>query len=174
MRNEENKEYTKRYITQALFQLMKNYDYEKITIMDIVKKAGVGRVTYYRNFASKDDIIIQYFDSQISNYKARVFFLPRTKDDYKEIIRQVFTMFYEKKDILILLLKAKMQNIYLDYLNKNFVLLFRKQQHDDKYSPYVYAGALFNISMAWLANDCKDSIEDVTNALFNAIINPTI
>ena len=43
-------EYSNYYITQALFKLMQEYEYEKISVTDIVKKAGVGRVSFYRHF----------------------------------------------------------------------------------------------------------------------------
>lgn len=55
-------DYTKHYIVQALFRLMADYSYEKISILDIVKKAGVGRATFYRYFKSKEDVIKFYFE----------------------------------------------------------------------------------------------------------------
>lgn len=43
----------KESITQALLILMENKDFEKITITDIVNKAGVVRMSFYRNYTSK-------------------------------------------------------------------------------------------------------------------------
>ena len=37
----------------ALLALMKQKPFEKITADEIAAKAGVGRVTYFRNFSSK-------------------------------------------------------------------------------------------------------------------------
>ena len=48
----------KEYITEALLQLMKKKEFEKLTIEEITSKAGVNRSTYYRNFKSKEMIII--------------------------------------------------------------------------------------------------------------------
>ena len=36
---------------------MEKEDYEKITVIDITKRAGVSRMSYYRIYQSKDDII---------------------------------------------------------------------------------------------------------------------
>ena len=41
-------EYSRYYIVEALFRLMSQYEYDKIKVTDIVAKAGVGRVTFYR------------------------------------------------------------------------------------------------------------------------------
>ena len=55
-------DYNKFYIVQALFKLMAEYEYEKISVIDIANKAGVSRATFYRNFKRKEDIIIYYFN----------------------------------------------------------------------------------------------------------------
>lgn len=47
------------YIQEALLQLIQQKEYEKITITDIAKRAGVTRISFYRNFESKDDILKQ-------------------------------------------------------------------------------------------------------------------
>ncbi len=39
--------YSKYYVVQALFKLMGEYGYEKISVTDITAKAGVGRATFY-------------------------------------------------------------------------------------------------------------------------------
>ncbi len=59
-------EYTRHYIVQALFKLMSEYNYEKISVKDIAEKAGVGRATFYRHFKRKEDIILFYFEHYTS------------------------------------------------------------------------------------------------------------
>ncbi len=46
-------ERSKKWIEEALFVLLKQKPFSKITITDITKKAGVARLTFYRNFAKK-------------------------------------------------------------------------------------------------------------------------
>ena len=50
-------EYSRYYIVEALFRLMSANEYDKIKVTDIVAKAGVGRVTFYRYFKKKDNNI---------------------------------------------------------------------------------------------------------------------
>ena len=49
-------------IFTALMLLMEQKDFDDITITEIAKKAGVSRMTYYRTYSSKEDILIQYFN----------------------------------------------------------------------------------------------------------------
>ena len=75
---------SKEYITEAILQLLNKKKYENITITDIAEKAGVTRITFYRNFESKDDIIKQYIQNIFSQYKW---------NDKLDITYQIFDFF---------------------------------------------------------------------------------
>lgn len=51
---------TKGWIFEALMILMEEKPYEKITVSDIVDKAGIARQTFYRNFNDKNEVIFEY------------------------------------------------------------------------------------------------------------------
>ncbi len=57
----QNKEATKDCIFTALILLMEQKEYKYITVTDIARKAGVSRMTYYRTYSSKEDILVQHF-----------------------------------------------------------------------------------------------------------------
>ncbi len=163
-------EYTRHYIVQALFKLIAAYEYEKISVTDIAEKAGVGRATFYRYFKRKEDIIIYYFERHTKEFEFAQRFYPRCKSDYIEVVANVLTMFKQNKEPLQLLRKARLEYLYLDYLNKKFKIKFENDNEDTGYyQSYLYAGMLFNISMAWLDNDCKEDINGLAEIIVNAI-----
>ena len=49
--------FIKECITDALIKQMKIKPFHEITITELVKVAGVSRVSFYRNFKSKQDIL---------------------------------------------------------------------------------------------------------------------
>lgn len=49
-------------ITEALFSLMEEERFSSISVCDIVGVAGVARMSYYRNFESKEQVIEAYID----------------------------------------------------------------------------------------------------------------
>jgi AcrR family transcriptional regulator len=49
-------------IVEALLSLMKKVPYTKITVSDIIRKAGLARPTFYRHYENKDDVIIQFLE----------------------------------------------------------------------------------------------------------------
>ena len=47
-------QFTRMCIGEAIVSLIQTKEYEKITVSDIAKKAGVSRMTYYHYYDSKD------------------------------------------------------------------------------------------------------------------------
>jgi len=163
-------EYTRHYIVQALFKLMSAYEYEKISVTDIAEKAGVGRATFYRYFKRKEDVIVYYFDHYKKEFIFGQRFYPRCKEDYVQVVTNVLTLFRQNKEPIRLLRRARLEYIYLDYLNKNFKRKFEEDNQDTSlYQSYLYAGMLFNVSMAWLDNDCREEIQGLAKMIVNAI-----
>lgn len=63
MNNEEKNTYMKIQMTAALFDPMKKKPAFGIFISDLQKKAKIGRVSFYHNYLSKEDILKQETES---------------------------------------------------------------------------------------------------------------
>ena len=163
-------EYTRYYIVQALFKLMSSYEYNKISVTEIAEKAGVGRATFYRYFKRKEDIIVYYFDHYKKEFIFSQHLYPRRKDDYVKVVTSVLTLFKQNKEPIRLLRKARLEYLYLDYLNKNFAKMFAEDYPDSsEYAPTLYSGMLFNVSMKWLDEDCREDISKLAKLIIDAI-----
>lgn len=58
-------------IYRALAQLMEEIPYEKITITDICRRAGVSRMAYYRNYSSKQAIFLNALERRLEEIYSR-------------------------------------------------------------------------------------------------------
>ncbi len=138
-------EYTRHYIVQALFKLMNEYVYEKISVTDIAVKAGVGRATFYRYFKSKEDVINFYFEHNTKQFVFAQRYIPRCKEDHKKIVTDVLTLFKKNIEPFKLLRKARLEYIYLDYLNKVLSKLLRTNTKTIIYMLRIYMQVCFLI-----------------------------
>ena len=88
---------TKECILTALLRLMEEKSYESISITDITTLAGVSRMAYYRNYTSKDDILLKRLEDEerkvISGVASKV-------DNLKEVILY-FARFYQENSAVI-------------------------------------------------------------------------
>lgn len=56
-------------IETALIELMKKKPLSDITISEIVERAGVSRVSYYRNYYYKEDVLFASMDKIAAQWK---------------------------------------------------------------------------------------------------------
>lgn len=54
------------YLTEALFQLLEKKSLEEIKVTELVTRAGVSRMAFYRNYQGLEDIIRQYFAPKLT------------------------------------------------------------------------------------------------------------
>ena len=55
--NEESNNITRECLRTAMFKLLEQKSFDKITITDIAKRAGVSRTAFYRNYATKEALV---------------------------------------------------------------------------------------------------------------------
>lgn len=165
----EHADYTRHYIAEALFKLMEKKDFSEISITEIARKAGVGRATFYRNFTDKQSIVVYYFNRMKSRFNRSVQFVPRSEEDYYDLILMILRTLRENKETVKKLIDARLDSLLLEYLNEGFRADFlNSNKPQNEYLPYAYAGALYNITLAWVKNDCSDDIQTIAGALFIA------
>ena len=160
---------SKSYIAQALISFLKDKDIDDISITDIVKKAGVSRMTYYRYFSSKMEVLESYLDIVIEDYTNN---LPPITDNMYfssfECIEHGVNYFKKYKDYILTLDKAKLSPIILNELTSFLNGKFGENTEaniDNVYISY-YAGGLFNIYINWLKNDLHESEKELATKIY--------
>ena len=147
-------------ITNALLSLMEEQDYKNISVTDIVNKAGLSRVTYYRHFNNKEEIIIRFFELTKNRFKDQLNISAGENVNNELVILALFLFFKANLKANQCLRKAGLDGELLKFLSTEFLENLPVQL--DKFYAYFVAGALYNVLINWLDNDCKDSIEEVS------------
>lgn len=97
-RQNESNLLTKECIVTALLRLMQEKKYESISITDITTLAGVSRMAYYRNYKSKDEILIKYLLDQKDRLVSDIG--NRRANDLKEIIKYGAMFFQDNAAVI--------------------------------------------------------------------------
>lgn len=69
--NKEANQLTKESLETALLFLLEKKELKQISVSELVRKAGVSRNAFYRNYKSKEEILEIYYERTSSNLKKK-------------------------------------------------------------------------------------------------------
>lgn len=167
---------------QAFFQLLQDYDFEEMTITIICQKANMNRGTFYRHYATKDDLfneIITMISSDIVQayyepYEINPHLTPDTID-YESI--RIFQHIYSYKEFYSIVFKKdsaiKLHTIFYDQMKELMMDMFYIRGDIDginsdlltSYSTYAIIGMI----VEWVRTDFAYSIEYMNEQLSKII-----
>ena len=174
----ENKiaEQSRQWLITSLLTLMEKKNFNDITISEIANHAGLSRVTFYRIFNSKEEILEQYFYMICDEY---IDCFDETKQ-YK--LHDIIVVFFEFWEQHISFLNLMIQNnLYYDLLDKfNQFLPIIHQSVTCKTVKYnnpfeleigllTNAGVLWNIIPKWLEQTPRPSGMEMSEIIINGI-----
>lgn len=150
------------FIMDALILLMKKCDYEKISVSAICRKAGVTRMSFYRNFSGKEDVLLRWIGKITDDFLAESD-IDYAKDDSRAYIKKLFSHMDSYRDECELIRKAGLMHLVQFHFNRCFTEL-----HKDSYTSYkahFHAGGIYNVFFLWLQGGCKESPDELADML---------
>lgn len=159
----------KLYIVEALCALMKKQNLREISITAITKKAGVSRMSFYRNFETKEDIISYYIDYMMQAYLTQSPTYEPGTHSFKTYEHIIFSLhfFKEYRDFILCLDKENLTGVFLSRINEHISQNIKAPEGDSTYPYrfYAYAGALYNVYIEWIKHDMEVPAENLANML---------
>ena len=159
----------KKSITQALLKLMDEKSISEISISEIVAKAGVARASFYRNYATKENVITTLIADILEEYRATIIF----KDDDFYTYQNVYTSFvffcrYEKQ--LLDLQRFGYGSLILEMLNQFHEEVAGNMPCSsiERYKIYIYIGSLYNTAMKWIQSGKKESLDEIARMFYQS------
>ncbi len=142
---------SKQMILDGFMCLLNDENYDEITVSQIAQEAGVTRMTLYRHFKEKEDIIIYAFEQHLEK-------VLRHLDDFeipslKELLAYRFKVLKESKYTSILAKQNKLNKLS-QTLGKQFFHYFDTiiPKFDEEYDMVFIAGGLDAMTILWIKN----------------------
>ena len=143
--SDESHRLTLENIQEALFILLKKYDFSEITVTDIIKKSGVSRSAFYRNFKDKESVLYKFVDGCIDKT-----FFNMNRSVYENWVL-IFKIVKENRIKFNLLYKSRLWHRYLMMINKGTDFYDGKQYVDT-----LWRGMIFNSILSYIENGYPD------------------
>lgn len=160
---------TKECIVTALLRLMEEKDYYDITITDITSLAGVSRMAYYRNYKTKDDILIGKLVDEEKKLKQNIVY----RDDVSlyDVILYVSNFIQDNADVINAVYAARLVHRLTDLLNDRIYNYFPVTSilKEGKYAVSFFVGAILSVFRLWIDNGMKESPEEISGIIYMLI-----
>lgn len=163
--------FTRMCIGEAVFVLMDNKEYEKIKISDIVKTAGVSRMTFYHYYETKEDALSDYFHEIVAGYIRECKNEPDKVGQFhdRSSIIHALNYFDQYETFITKLVKAKLQYILWDAINNYMDKRIMPKYKIPAYELYFYAGALLNVFLKWQERGKKETAEEIADTIMKSL-----
>lgn len=93
-------------VVEGLWELLEDKSFEKISVSELVERAGIDRVTFYRNFSNKEEVLKRSFNMELQAWlsERQIDLSDWTDGHLLSALRQFFDFWYEQQDNIRLLI----------------------------------------------------------------------
>ncbi len=167
--NRENQR-VRRDITAALLELMEQKPFALITVTELIQKAKVARASYYRNYASKEDIIRQLLQEMVTYFTSTADYDLHNYQSCENILHTLDCMRHFQSELRCLF-HSGFSNLCLETLNHYLETAAgdMPQRSITRYELYFFSGALFNVAINWLSTPSPEPAAEVARSLSRAL-----
>lgn len=161
---------SRKWILEALIILMKEKSFDKISVTDITKKAGVARLTFYRNYETKEEILLDYFKKRLEQYLLEM----RTgeKLNLENMLTACFLYWSDDRELLNLMLEQGLMSLLFTPFTIAFervieYSLDNKECYSENQIEFI-KGGLFMVMLYWIKKSGNETID--SNKIANDIL----
>ncbi len=163
--------FTRVCIGEAIFSLMDKKDYKDIKISDIVKRAGVSRMTFYHYYETKEDALTDFFHEIVAGYIRECIAEKEIVGKFHDMSSIVHALKYFDRyaSFILKLVDARLYYIVIDAMNAYMKNRIMPRYRIPLYELYFYGGALLNVFIMWELNGKKESAEEIAGMVAASI-----
>ena len=152
-------------MANALVDLLQDKRINEIKITELISYAKVSRASFYRNFASFEDILCYGFDRIMERFSEEMSMRRNSAESRRSFIAWAFGFFDEYRTAILTSYYSGIAHYQFDTITR--ILLERDdttyKPFDKQLGAYFYSGAFFSVVIAWMESGPSISEEAVTD-----------
>lgn len=162
MDNSEKNQLVKKQITAALLAALETKELKDISVSQIAADAGVSRISFYRNYQDKEDVLRTYMEQFMAGRMNGP--KPDGTHPEQDILGDIFAYLVEHKDFFLLLDR---RNLF--YLLKDIIMeILGPKPESPNFSAYTsafLAYGLYGWIEEWFARGMQESAWEMRELL---------
>lgn len=156
MSNEGRNAYVIEHINEALFGLLEKKALNDISISEICETAGVGRMSFYRNYESKEDVIKKRLLKLIQEWGKDF----EAKGEPTYFSENLLQHYYKYKKFYLLLYKQGLSNMIHETI-RAAVKLDEAENNFERYAKSMIAGMIWGWVDEWMRLGMPETPEEI-------------
>lgn len=156
--NHQKKTYVKKQITLALLELLKEKAIDEISISELTKKAQVGRVSFYRNYQTKEDILKEESDRLIKEWGKLYESNPDSSPQM--LFPSLFDFYKQHKDFYTILYHAGMSTIIQETIIRT-IQITPEMENIEAYIKSFWAYGIYGWLIEWMKRGMPESGDEL-------------
>ena len=154
MNNEQKNTWVKRQITAALLDLLREKKLADISVSELTEMAGVGRVSFYRNYQTKEDILREESDRLIQEWGKQYEANPESAPE--TLFPSLFDFYRDHRDFYTTLYEAGMSTIMMDTIIST-IQITPEMQNLEAYMKSFWAYGIYGWMLEWIKRGMQES-----------------
>ena len=154
LNNEQKNTYVKKQITAALLDLLKEKSLSAISVSELTSKAEIGRVSFYRNYQNKEDILIEESDRLIKEWGKLYESNPESAPE--TLFPSLFDFYRDHKDFYTTLYNAGMSSIMMETIIGT-IQITPEMQNLEAYMKSFWAYGIYGWLLEWIKRGMPES-----------------
>lgn len=142
-------------ITDGLLELLEEKPFAAITVSEIVRRAEVGRASFYRHFDSKDAVICGHMKMLLKEWGREFETTGKLEDLGPSLLRH----FYGHKNFYLLLYQCGLSHYLLDSIRDVMELDGKTEQ--EVYPLSWFAGGVYGLVEEWMRRGMNTSPDEM-------------
>lgn len=171
-----NSNITKNILCESLKSLLYEKQFNKISVLDITKKSGLNRQTFYYHFEDKFELLKWIYNNDLLYISNEI-----TLDNWDKKLLETLKVLKKQKHFYICIVKCDenyFKSYFFNIVKKLFLKGIKKIDIDktldnnniDFFATYFTHG-MTGIILDWIRNGMKEDEEEITKKLKNLVDN---
>lgn len=157
---------TRLHIAQTLLQLLKKSPLEMITTTKLIQESHVSRMTFYKYFIRKEDVLTDYLYELVNAYRIDRGAHPEIHElfDYHAVCHCLH-YFAQHWEAALTMIRSGMTGMMLQAVNDYVDAYVIPESKHHPMALYAYAGALCNAYIRWIQDPQNRTPEEIAQIL---------
>ena len=158
-------------IVAAFVTLVRKEGYQGVSVADIVREAGVSRITFYRNFSSREDVMAQFIEG-VSGEAREAVRQKLQEHSLRSYVELIFASVLPYSDVIRELYAANVGELILNAFNRYFLETPMDWEgfRTGAYERSFLIGAIYNVMLEWIRGGGQETPAEMA-VIFSHMIN---